>query len=511
MTRTTEITPEDDRWGRRLPAAAEEFLRSINPWWQDQPMRRLPAFERWLFEPVRHRLLRGLAPITVLRGPRQVGKTILQQQVIRHLLEHEGVEPARIFHVQFDDLPDLEADGLPIHKLVFWYQHQVLGQTLNAAARDDRLAFLILDEVQNLDSWAPELKSLVDHHDVRILVTGSSALRIEAGRDSLAGRISTLEMGTLVLREIATLRGFGELPPAMELNGLGALQERAFWEALGDRGRRDREIRDQAFAAFAERGGYPAAQIRADEPWDDLADYLEETVIRRVLRHDLRRPDDEDSDKAIDPRVLEEVLRAACRYAGQAPGPAVFIREIRSALAVDVDWQQVLAALGALTDSLLLRRIPPLELRLRRRQQGDKWCLCDHSLRAAWLREIVPLTASDLAVAAGDGSRLAGPIAESILGALLASVPGLDVTWSPRRHDAPEIDFIVTVGTQRIPIEVKYRRRIDAVRDAAGLRSFVDQESHHAPFGLLVTLGDGVEVADPRVVSLPLASLLLLR
>ncbi len=509
MSRDVESHQDPPRWGRRLPASTEEFLRSQNPWWEGEPMRRVPPFRRWLFAPLLHRLRQGLAPITVLRGPRQVGKTVLQQQVIHHLLTQQEVAARRIFHVQFDDLPALEADGMPIHMLVFWYQSQVLGATLNTWAHRDQPAFLIFDEIQNLRDWAPELKSLVDHHEVRIFLTGSSALDIEAGRDSLAGRISTLEMGTLLLREIAALRGFGEIAPAMDLNGLGALKERGFWEDLAAHGRRQRQSRGRAFAAFAERGGFPAAQIRADEPWDDLADYLEETVIRRVLHHDLRPPDDE--VEGGDPQILEEVFRIACRYAGQDPGPKVFVPEIRSALGLDVGWRRIVEDLRALADSLLLRRIPPLELRLRRRQQRHKLCLCDPSLRAAWLRERVPITADDLAAAPGGGSRLAGALAESIVGALLKSIPGLGVAWSPGRGQIPELDFVVTVGAQRIPIEVKYRQRIDPLRDAAALVAFVDREVNQAPFGLLVTLHDDAAVADRRVVSLPLESLLLLR
>jgi hypothetical protein len=41
--------------------------------------------------------------------------------------------------------------------------------------------------------------------------------------------------------------------------------------------------------------------------------------------------------------------------------------------------------------------------------------------------------------------------------------------------------------------------------------SYVEREVNQTPFGLLVTLHDDVEPADPRVVSLSLASLLLLR
>ena len=50
----------------------------------------------------------------------------------------------------------------------------------------------VFDEVQNLRDCAPQLKSLVDHAATTVLVTATSALRIEAGRDSLAGRITSI-------------------------------------------------------------------------------------------------------------------------------------------------------------------------------------------------------------------------------------------------------------------------------------------------------------------------------
>jgi hypothetical protein len=80
--------------------------------------------------------------------------------------------------------------------------------------------------------------------------------------------------------------------------------------------------------------------------------------------------------------------------------------------------------------------------------------------------------------------------------------------WWRGEADAPAI---LTVGDLRIPVEVKYRQRIDARRDLRGLLSYIDRDVNLAPFGLLVTLRDDVEPMDPRVVSLPLASLLLLR
>lgn len=68
----------------------------------------------------------------------------------------------------------------------------------------------------------------------------------------------------------------------------------------------------------------------------------------------------------------------------------------------------------------------------------------------------------------------------------------------------------MTVGDQRIPIEVKYRSRI-TYSDTHGLRSFIEKSFYNAPFGVFVTLEDNITVDDPRIICLPLSTLLLMR
>ncbi len=217
-----------------------------------------------------------------------MGKTTLQEHVIDHLLRQEQIDAKRIFHVQFDELPLPHDLKIPLLSLCYWFEREILGGTFNEFTHKGEPIYLFFDEVQNLSEWAPQIKALVDHHSVRVLLTGSSALRIEQGRDSLAGRISTLEINTLLLREIAALQGWGELPALLPLNGLQPLIEKNFWQELREHGRNLRELRDRSFEAFAERGGYPIAQVRSDRPWEEVADQLNETVIRRVIQHDLR-------------------------------------------------------------------------------------------------------------------------------------------------------------------------------------------------------------------------------
>ncbi|HEX9654228.1 MAG TPA: hypothetical protein VGA99_11005, partial [bacterium] len=213
------------------------------------------------------------------------------------------------------------------------------------------------------------MKALVDHNAVRVLLTCSSALRIEHGRDSLAGRISTLELGTLLLREIIALNQWGEIPAFLPFNGLKNLNQKDFWETLKKQGRKHLGLRDRAFAAFSERGGYPVAQTRLDRPWEEVADHLNETVISRVIQHDLRIGE---KGKKRDQHLLEEVFRLCCRYTGQAPSQAIFKNELLNALSANIGWQRALSYLRFLNDTLLIRLVHPLELRLKRRKGPAK-------------------------------------------------------------------------------------------------------------------------------------------
>jgi hypothetical protein len=43
------------------------------------------------------------------------------------------------------------------------------------------------------------------------------------------------------------------------------------------------------------------------------------------------------------------------------------------------------------------------------------------------------------------------------------------------------------------------------------LRSFIEKAAYNAPFGLLITLTDEKQNDDPRIVEMPLSTLLLLR
>ncbi len=494
--------------GHGLPLALEAQLRSANPYWRNQPLRQIPPYHRWPFELLRKRLSDPLAPALVLRGPRQVGKTTLQEQLIQALLEQDHVAARRLFRVQFDEVQALRGITDPILALSRWFEAEVLGTSFNEAARQGAPAFLFFDEVQNLRDWGVQIKALVDTSSVRVVVTGSSALRRPLGRDSLAGRLTSIEIGPLYLREIAGLRGLGKLDPVLPFNGPGPLGERAFWEGLQVPPPPVKAIRDRAFQLFDRWGGYPLAHDHPESRWDEIAQQLRESVIQRAIQHDLRLGD---RGRIRDERLLGEVFRLACRYAGQAPSPATLAEELRQTLPGDVGPQRIRHYLEFLDSTLLVRLIPPLELRLKRRKGFPKIGICDPALRAAYLQERVPL-GEELWEADQSLRAQAGHLAEGILGYFLAGIPGIELAWWPERQGEPEVDLVVTIGTKRIPIEVKYRRPVDPRRDTEGLVVFTQRPANHASFGVLVTSeGPPPEGLPPSIVAVPLSSLLWIR
>ncbi|MHB1435508.1 MAG: ATP-binding protein [Thermoplasmata archaeon] len=501
-----------------LPSGVEAVLRASNPWWDGRPGRPVPPFQRWPFEMILRRLTdKARLPAVVLRGPRQVGKTTLQEQIIEKLVTSEASWSKRILRVQFDDLPSLRtltrtpSGPEVILRISRWFEANILGATLNERAREGAPAILMLDEVQNLPDWGVQVKSLVDTYDVRVLVTGSSALRLRRGEDSLAGRLTSIELGPLTLREIAGINQHQLLPiPDFFPTGTTLpLSTRDFWEGLRAFGLQNRVARDGAFQRYDDRGGYPMSHLDATTPWETVAPLLYEAIVKRAIQHDLRLGE---RGRRRDPQLLAEVFRLCCKYAGQAPGPATLAEEIRASVpGSTVSTLAVGRYMDFFDETLLVRLVHQAGFRLKKRRGYPKLSVCDPALRAATLQERVPLVPAALE-AQPELASLAGFLAESVLGYLLMGIVGADLSWLPKTMRDPEVDFILSTGTHHIPIELKYRGAIHPAEDTKGLLAFLDRGAYSAPFGILVTREDTrPDGLDPRIVDISLRSFLLIR
>ena len=68
----------------------------------------------------------------------------------------------------------------------------------------------------------------------------------------------------------------------------------------------------------------------------------------------------------------------------------------------------------------------------------------------------------------------------------------------------------MTAGDHRIPVEVKYQKRIGEP-DCIGLQAFMAKKANRASVGVLVTRDDGDYKLPEGIVSVPLKTLLLAR
>lgn len=82
-----------------------------------------------------------------------------------------------------------------------------------------------------------QLKLLADQNAIACVVTGSSALRIELGPDTLAGRFNAIEVGTLSLTEIGKFRKLATPELLLPANGMPKSKTKDFWQALKRHGK----------------------------------------------------------------------------------------------------------------------------------------------------------------------------------------------------------------------------------------------------------------------------------
>ena len=490
-----------------LPPELVETLHQSNPWWRGESAPPVPATRRRLVGQVRQRLEFGITPIVAVPGPRGVGRTTMQLQIINDLLD-QGVPPHHIIRVPLDQVTVTEDMLDPIIRITSWIERNITPATFNALAHQGQPAYLFFDEVQHIRNWSNQLKFLVDHSAVKVVATGSSALRIEQGHDSLAGRMSTIEAGTLSLSEIAEFQSLAPLEHFPPEESFGQFRRLEFWQELAEHGRRNAVARDRAFSLFSERGGYPMAHDPSQPPidWPTLAHRLNEDVIRPVLQHDLLTgPHGQDRDAAM----LEAMFEIACRYAGRTTSVGELAQAASHSSGEDADLEEFAQCLQALADTALIRLLPWPALNLNRPRDAIKICVADHALRASWLQERVPL-APDAVDAGPELTTLAGHMAQSVLGATASVIRGLGTDRVPTPPREPDLDFVLEVGDQQIPVQVNYRRSIDPVGDTRSIRAFVEKPAKRAPFGLLITREDGPAIDDPRIVAMPLSTFMLL-
>jgi len=482
-----------------LSPEAAHVLRDLNSWWDDPGLVRPepPRYRRPLVLELFDRLRQSRGLIEVVRGPRQVGKTTGIYQIIEDLIRG-GTAATHILFVRFD-LELLREEPAALRRIVAWYVDEIRRRPLDTGAP----SFVFLDEVHKLRRWHEEVKHLGDMYPLRMLLTGSSSVLVaRGGRESLAGRVFTTELPAFSFREVlecwkpALAR---ILPPAIRFGA-------TFESALVDSNHALDSFRPQQKLAirrvlerYYNRGGYP--RLYSGEIDDDRwADYLVQTVFENVLGADIP-----DLFPIESPALLRHVYLSVARWTGQVLAQAK-LAEHATAAGIPTNQPTVGKYLHYLSDALLIRefRRYPLAKKASARVPA-KMAVSDLGVRNAIFRGAPSLWESDPTVL--------GPLVETLVQGSIRD-HGLQVHFyrdyenpKDRRTRVHEVDFVAErVDGVVLPIEVKFRKRVDA-GDVAGLRHF--SSKFDCPLSVVVTRDLSRWDERVRVLYVPLQNFLL--
>lgn len=330
------------------------------------------ALSEWLpreLDAERLRAAIGEAPVVLVTGPRQAGKSSLARRVVHPDPDH------------WFDLEDPRDDAR-------------LGEpTLSLSALEGTV---VLDEAQRRRDLFPVLRVLVDEdpHPGRFVVLGSASPELTGlAADSLAGRVTTLELGGFRLADVGA-------------------------EALDD---------------LWLRGGLPRSFLAADESasqrWRD--DYISTFLERDLANLGVRVP----------ATTMRRFWMMLAHFHGQTWNAAELARSL------GVGQTTVRRYLDALTDALVVRQLQPWFVNIAKRQvRSPKVYIRDSGLLHRLLG-IGPRT--DLLGHPKSGASWEGFVIEQILQA------GARDPWFWATHGGAEIDLIVSFGAGKLGVEVK--------------------------------------------------------
>ena len=380
-------------------------------------------------------------PAVVVSGARQTGKSTLA---------HDLTPGDRRF-ITLDDLDALELARRDPEALV-------AGSPVT------------LDEVQRAPDLLRAVKRVIDRHRRagRFLLTGSANLLLMRGvSESLAGRASYLTLWPMTRRE---QRGLGRCGLWEELLG----SKDAQWpDLLGtDRGGQEDWI------ALARRGGFPTPALHMSAASERTVWF--EGYVRTYLERDLQTL----SSIAALPD-FRRLMRAACLRLGQLVNQTELARDVA------LPQPTVHRYLNLLETSYLLVRLPGYAVnRTKRLIKTPKLYWGDVGL-ALHLGGLAEPT----------GAHLENIVLQDLLCWRDARVERPEILYW-RTAAGEEVDFVVEVGRQLIPIEIKTTSR-PRLRDAGPLRAFRAEYGKVARTGLLLHTGSTLEWLAPDVLAAP--------
>lgn len=393
--------------------------------------------------------LLGIFPVVMLIGARQTGKTTLSR----------SVRPGW----QYFDLENAATYDFVTRDYDFFFQEYP--------------RHVIFDEAQECPDLFRHLRGVIDRNrgeNGRFILTGSSSPDLlERASDSLAGRIATVEMGTLKMNEIR-----GQALPAFY---------RIFEEELGGASLdflRTLECSGEDIIPLFLRGGYPEPVLAAD---DFTYNNWMENYYRTYINRDIKK---------LFPRL--DAIRYRRFVAMLSSLSGTIINRAQLGRSIDVSEVTIRDYLEIADKTFFWRILPSYETaRSKSTVKMPKGIVRDsginHYLTGIDSRE-------KLLRAPQVGHNFESFIIEELLKGMQASpVTRWDYFYYRTRNQV-EIDLILAGSFGVLPVEIKFGRQTGR-QQIRSLQQFVRR--HDLPFGVIINNSNQVSMLSDRIIQVP--------
>ncbi len=398
-----------------------------NPWWKSDKIELEPGLiERDIFPD----LMEETHRITALIGLRRTGKTTLLYQIISRLLEEHPSE--NILYYSFDAV---EKEEMIVRRIISHYFQNILKEVPEDL---ERKTFIFFDEIQKIERWGEEIKSIWDRkYPIKFFISGSSSMNIMKGSgESLVGRIGIHKIYPFSYREFLKYN-------KVEFTGLDMMDlvDQNYEYPLNS------EKLQVMFKQYMEEGGFPE-MYREQHKKKYISDTLSLTFYRDIINLlPVKRPE-----------VLEGLFHQFINQSGQK------INYNKLSNSLDTRYETIKNYIEYLEMSFLIdKSYSYTENRLKRYRKNPKIYVSDHGF--SHLEYIKT-----------------GLMVETMVYNHLNR--RYEIFYGTNGH---ETDIILLSEGKLISIEVKYKENIEK-SDIEGLLGFMDE--HSLEKGIIVTKKD---------------------
>jgi len=234
----------------------------------------MPKYRRFLFDDILH----STDKIIGIYGSRGVGKTTLMLQVAKEL------------HLSYDELIYISCD-YPLLQDVSLFELVEYFCSLGGKC-------MIIDEIHEANEFEKHLKSIYDFFDIKILFSGSSAIKLT--NPSFARRYAMKRLPLLSFREYLELK-LSMIFPSFRLNEIVDNHENISYELLGLLGK---EKVLKYFREYLKQGAYPFFM-------ESEQSYIQKIIdsINTILHSDIALLCNVSPDKIA---ILKKLLATIC-------------------------------------------------------------------------------------------------------------------------------------------------------------------------------------------------------